>query len=113
MGVPVCGTRAPGKMTRFTSRCRSMLRKPLTLGPTREEYYSGDAETVLTAEVVDGKLMLRRRPDTHISLTPLYADTFESSLGLIRFVRGQGGQVAQLSVRQDRVYDMRSDRVLK
>lgn len=77
------------------------------------EYYSPDAETTLTAIVEGGKLMLRRRPDTSMPLTPVSLDLFEGSLGLIRFIRGGNGGITQLSVRQDRVYDMRFDRVLK
>lgn len=74
------------------------------------EYYSPDAETTLTAVVEGGKLIVRRRPDTRIQLTPVFPDTFEGSLGLIRFIRAGNGAVTQLSVRQDRVYDMRFDR---
>ena len=77
------------------------------------EYYSPDAETTLTAVVEGGKLILRRRPDTSMPLTPVVADSFEGSLGLIRFIRGGNGAVTQLSVRQDRVYDMRFDRALR
>ncbi len=75
------------------------------------EYYSRDAETTLVAVVENGGLVLKRRPDSRIALTPAYADVFESSLGLIRFIRDIGGRVTQLSVRQDRVFDMRFDRV--
>ena len=74
------------------------------------EYYSADAEAALTAAVDNGRLLFRRRPDARIPLTPVYKDVFESSLGLVRFLRDANGRVTQMSVRQDRVYDMRFDR---
>jgi hypothetical protein len=77
------------------------------LGAYIGEYYSADAEVALTAVVEDGRLVLRRRPDTRIQLTPVYADAFDGSLGRIRFVRDASGRVTELSVRQDRVWDMR------
>ena len=83
------------------------------LGAYAGEYYSPDAEVTLAAEIVEGRLMFRRRPNSRIPLTPLYEDTFESSLGLIHFIRDQKGEVAGLSVRQDRVYDLRFERALK
>jgi len=78
------------------------------------EYYSPDAETALVAAVEEGKLVLRRRPDTRIALAPVYKDAFSGgSLGLIRFLRHANGRVMELSVRQDRVYDLRFGRVQK
>ena len=71
------------------------------------DYYSPDVETTLSAAVENGRLVLRRRPDSRIPLTVLYKDAFQSSMGLIRFHRGVNGRVAELSVREGRVYDMR------
>ena len=34
-----------------------------------------------------GRLVIHRRPDTVIALTPTYKDAFRSSLGAIRFLR--------------------------
>jgi CubicO group peptidase (beta-lactamase class C family) len=76
------------------------------LGAYVGEYYSADAEVALTAAVEDGRLVLRRRPDTRIPLTPVYADAFDGSLGRIRFVRDASGRVTELRVRQDRVWDI-------
>jgi CubicO group peptidase (beta-lactamase class C family) len=71
-------------------------------------YTSDEAETVLTAAVVDGKLVLKRRPDTTIALTPLYADAFSGpQLGTIVFRRDSAGRVTALSVVQERVWDLR------
>jgi len=83
--------------------------------PTEQElqayagvYESDEAETVLTASVERGKLVLKRRPDTTLVLTPVYANAFSSpGLGTIIFRRGAGGRVAELSVSQDRVWDLR------
>jgi hypothetical protein len=69
-------------------------------------YESDEAETTLTATVEGGTLVLKRRPDSVIRLTPAYADAFDSSLGFIRFRRSIGGQVTELSVTQDRVWEM-------
>ena len=52
-------------------------------------------------------LVIRRRPDTTLKLTPVYADAFDvPQLGLVIFHR-DGGRVSGLSVSQDRVWDLR------
>jgi CubicO group peptidase (beta-lactamase class C family) len=71
------------------------------------EYYSPDAEVSLVATVEEGRLVLRRRPATRMILTPTEADVFNASLGTIRFIRDAFGRVTELSVRQDRVWDLR------
>jgi hypothetical protein len=73
-------------------------------------YYSSDAETELEAMVEDGRLLFRRRPNRRFALTPVYADTFQSSLGLIHFARDAGGSITGFSLRQSRVYNMKFDR---
>jgi hypothetical protein len=76
------------------------------------EYYSDDAETTLILSVTGGELVLHRRPGWTVTLSPEYADTFDApELGLIRFHRDARGRVAELSLRQSRVYDMRFPRV--
>jgi hypothetical protein len=70
-------------------------------------YVSADAEAVIAVEVDGQGLVLRRRPDTKIPLTPLYADAFTGSIGLVLFRRGSGGQPDGFSVVQERVWDMR------
>jgi CubicO group peptidase (beta-lactamase class C family) len=77
------------------------------LGGFTGEYYSADAETALTAAVENGALVLIRRPGTRIALTPVYPDAFDGSLGRIRFLRDASGKITELSVRQDRVWDLR------
>jgi CubicO group peptidase (beta-lactamase class C family) len=73
-------------------------------------YGSDEAETTLVAAVDGGALVLKRRPDGVIRLTPVYADAFRSSLGFVRFERSIGGQVNGLNVTQDRVWQMRFER---
>jgi CubicO group peptidase (beta-lactamase class C family) len=70
-------------------------------------YVSEDAETTLTAAVEDGSLVLKRRPETTFRLTPLYKDAFSGQIGTVVFRRNGGGRVTELSVVQDRVWDMR------
>jgi CubicO group peptidase (beta-lactamase class C family) len=69
-------------------------------------YVSDEAETTLTAAIDNGRLVFKRRPDTTIVLTPVYADTFSGSIGTVIF-RREGGRVTALSVVQDRVWDLR------
>ncbi|HEY0035925.1 MAG TPA: serine hydrolase domain-containing protein [Longimicrobium sp.] len=75
------------------------------------EYRSAEAEVAVRVEVVDGKLVLRRRPDTVLELAPAYADAFLAPGGvLVRFIR-QGGSVREMSIGMDRVRDLRFARV--
>jgi CubicO group peptidase (beta-lactamase class C family) len=81
------------------------------LGAYAGEYYSPDAETTFVVSVQNGGLTLFRRPAARMVLTPAGEDQFTTSLGRIRFVRDASGAVRQLSVQQDRVFDLRFDRV--
>ena len=58
-------------------------------------FASEDVEVVAKADLDGSSLVLKRRPDT-IRLTPLYADAFESQLGIIVF-RREGGRVTAFS----------------
>jgi hypothetical protein len=73
-------------------------------------YTSAEAETTLAVVVEDGRLVIKRRPDTAIRLTPVYADAFTGQLGTVIF-RRTGDRVTALSVVQDRVWDLRFTRV--
>jgi hypothetical protein len=76
------------------------------------EYYSADAETTFHVVVEDGRLFLRRRPDARLALNPVAADQFTGGgFQSVRFLRDTSGRVIQLSVRQDRVFDLRFNRV--
>jgi CubicO group peptidase (beta-lactamase class C family) len=74
-------------------------------------YDSGEAETTLTATVEGDALVITRRPDTRLPLTPIYADAFRAqALGTLLFRRDGTGRVTALSVIQDRVWDLRFTR---
>jgi CubicO group peptidase (beta-lactamase class C family) len=74
-------------------------------------YLSDEAEAELRAVVDRGRLVLTRRPDTTIALTPIYADAFSASgLGTVIFRRDNNGRATALSVSQDRVWDLRFQR---
>ncbi len=81
------------------------------LAPLAGTYASDDAETTMTAAVEEGALVLKRRPDTVIKLTPLYVDAFSAGqLGTIIFHRDAAGHPTGFSVVEDRVWDMRFQR---
>jgi CubicO group peptidase (beta-lactamase class C family) len=85
---------------------------PAQLASFAGEYHSDEADAAYTAVVEDGRLVLRRRPDTREELTPAYADAFTTAEGvLVRFVRGVGGRVDGFTVTIDRVRGLRFDRV--
>ncbi len=70
-------------------------------------YVSDEAEVTVRVDVEPDSLVVKRRPDATLKLTPVYADAFRGSIGLVRFHRDRGGRVAELSVQQDRVWDLR------
>jgi CubicO group peptidase (beta-lactamase class C family) len=70
-------------------------------------YWSDEAEVALIAAIEKDQLVLKRRPDTTITLRPIGQDTFEGSIGRVTFLRNGSGSVTGLSVRQDRVWDLR------
>jgi CubicO group peptidase (beta-lactamase class C family) len=71
------------------------------------EYWSDEAETTLVAVIDKGFLALRRRPDTVIKLEEVGPDTFRGSIGVVTFRRNAKGVVEALSIKQDRVWDLR------
>ncbi|HXG86752.1 MAG TPA: serine hydrolase domain-containing protein [Vicinamibacterales bacterium] len=73
-------------------------------------YWSDEAETMLTAAVDAGKLVLKRRPDTVVTLTPVATDAFRGLIGEVTFRRDANGKVEALSIKQDRVWDLRFTR---
>jgi CubicO group peptidase (beta-lactamase class C family) len=78
-------------------------------------YASDEAETTLTAVVENHALVLKRRPDTTIMLTPAYANAFtaDHGLGTVIFRHDGSGRATELSVVQDRVWNMRFIRQAK
>ena len=77
------------------------------------EYYSPDAETTLVVTVEGTSLVAHRRPASRIALTPVERDRFNAGGGLggVRFIRDASGRVTELSISQERVFDLRFDRV--
>jgi hypothetical protein len=74
-------------------------------------YASDEAETVLDVALNGNALVVKRRPDTAITLRPVYKDAFSAQgLGLVRFRRDGSGKVTGLSVIVDRVWEMRFER---
>ena len=98
-----------GKVDRF-DRVKPATPTAAGLGQLAGRYVSEEAEAVLEVAAVDGSLVLKRRPDAVISLTPLFPDAYRSSIGLVRFHRDASGAVRELSVSLDRVWDMRFKR---
>jgi CubicO group peptidase (beta-lactamase class C family) len=74
-------------------------------------YVSDEAEVTMQVVVEGADVKVTRRPDTKLTLRPLYQDAFTApGLGLIRFRRDGHGRVVGFSVVQDRVWDLRFTR---
>jgi CubicO group peptidase (beta-lactamase class C family) len=71
------------------------------------EYSSDEAEVTVTVSLEHGGLVIHRRSDTSIPLTPTYRDGFSSSLGSVRFIRNAAGRVVEMSIGEQRVWDLR------
>jgi len=107
------GDRGGARMTDAFGRVDAYERVPAAkpaadqLNDLAGAYVSDEAETTLTAAIDGDSLVIRRRPDTTLKLTPVYADAFSApQLGLVIFRRAVG-RVTGLSVVQDRVWDLR------
>jgi CubicO group peptidase (beta-lactamase class C family) len=74
-------------------------------------YHSPDAEATFTVTVEEGQLVILRRPAARFPLVPVYVDAFRGPAGLVRFHRGDSGEVVELGLRQARVHDIRFHRV--
>ena len=83
---------------------------PINLAEYAGTYYSDEAETTLTALVERDRLVLRRRPGTIIDLELVGNDAFRGSIGTVTFRRNASGKVEALSIKQDRVWDLRFER---
>ncbi|HEX8245994.1 MAG TPA: serine hydrolase [Longimicrobium sp.] len=67
-------------------------------------YRSDEAEVDYTVAVENGRLVMRRRPDTRLELTPAYADAFTTEDGwVVRFTRDRSGRVNGFTLWLDRV----------
>jgi CubicO group peptidase (beta-lactamase class C family) len=104
-----------GKGARVTDRFGSVVKyervEPVKLAVEQLKefvgtYVSDEAETSITVAVENDSLVLKRRPDTTIRLTPIYADAFAGQ-GTIIFRRDRNNRVTEFSVSRDRVWDLR------
>lgn len=81
--------------------------KDAELRPFVGDFWSDEAETLLSIAVDSGELVLRQRPGTVIKLVPRGRDQFRGSIGVITFMRNTTGVIDSLSIKQDRVWDLR------
>ncbi|HSL21054.1 MAG TPA: serine hydrolase domain-containing protein [Vicinamibacterales bacterium] len=84
---------------------------PEQLRELEGRYSSDEAEVVAEIAVDQDRLVLKRRPAQRTMLLPLYADAFRGQIGVVRFHRDTSGRVTGFSVVQDRVWDMRFERI--
>jgi CubicO group peptidase (beta-lactamase class C family) len=75
------------------------------------EYTSDEAEVTLSVSLEQAGFVIHRRPDTGFLLTPTYRDGFSSPLGSVRFIRDAEGRVIEMSIGEQRVWDLRLRRV--
>jgi hypothetical protein len=80
---------------------------PADLASLAGEYSSDEAEVTLRIALEHAQLVIHRRPDAAIPLTPTYKDAFNSSLGVVRFLRDSAGKLTGLSVSESRVWGLR------
>ncbi len=85
----------------------AILLPTATLNEYAGDYWSDEAEVMFTLKVEKDQLVIRRRPATTIVLTPTSKDVFRGSIGGVTFIRDTGGRLKELSVHQDRVFDLR------
>jgi CubicO group peptidase (beta-lactamase class C family) len=72
------------------------------------DFWSDEAETMLSVAAEGMGLVLRRRPGVTILLTSIGPNQYRAgSLGVITFIHNPGGAIEALSVKQDRVWDLR------
>jgi hypothetical protein len=69
-------------------------------------YLSDEVGATLNVVLDGGRLVIRRRPDLTVPLTPVYADAFWGALGWVVFRRDASGRIVALSVSQDRMWDL-------
>ena len=86
---------------------------PEELAALAGEYRSEEAEATYTVAVVDGKPVMRMRPNVAIPMMPAYAGAFTAGGMIVRFERDAAGRVDGFSVWADRVRGLRFDRVAR
>jgi hypothetical protein len=72
------------------------------------DYSSDEAQATLHVVVQGERLAVQNRPGTWSSLIPTYRDAFLTpGVGVVRFLRDASGTVTEMSVSQERVWDLR------
>ena len=72
------------------------------------DYGSDEAQATLHVVVQGDRLALQNRPGAWNPLVPTYRDAFISpGVGIVRFLRDASGKVTEMSVSQERVWDLR------
>jgi hypothetical protein len=75
-------------------------------------YASDEAETILNVALEGRELVVKRRPDTTLRMRAVSKDVFAvPSLGELTFHRGPSGQISELGLKLDRVWDLRFQRL--
>ncbi|MEO5817847.1 MAG: serine hydrolase domain-containing protein [Gemmatimonadaceae bacterium] len=101
--------RAMGDSSRFEEIANAPAK--LTLSDYTGRYVSDELDVELRIIVRDGKLMLLRRPEEYLGLTPSYLDSFASPIGSLRFSRDARGRASGFAIFSNRALDIRFKRV--
>lgn len=111
LGIPAA---APASAPQRQLPPQAFKPTPAQLASYAGTYTSDEAETVFTVVVEGDSLVLKRRPDTKITLRPTVEDTFNAGggIGAVKFLH-TGTRVTGLSVSQDRVFDLRFTREVR
>jgi len=110
--TPANGGGSTALTTGRGAQAASTFRIPITdLDGYSGRFASDEAETEFTALVDGDTLVLKQRPDRVIRLRPIEKDVFMAQgLGTVTFRRDTTGKVNELSIKQDRVWDLRFQR---
>jgi hypothetical protein len=95
-----------GTLDRF-DRVTAVTPSAAQLATLTGRYASDEAEVAVEVAVQGEALVIKRRPETVITLTPIFEDAFRGSIGLVRFHRDATGAVKEMSISQPRVWDLR------
>ena len=98
-----------GEISRY-ERVEPARPTPAGLAVYEGEYVSDEAEVTLRVAVHDGALEIQRRPDVRIPLVANHTDGFSGTIGQVRFFRNQLGTITEMSISNDRVWDLRLPR---
>jgi CubicO group peptidase (beta-lactamase class C family) len=105
------GAAATGGRGRGAASAAGFAPSAADLDGYQGRYVSDEAETEFVAALDGDTLVLTQRPDRVLRLRPVDKDVFTAGgLGTVTFRRASDGRVTELSVRQERVWDLRFQR---